>query len=141
MADIADSTKIAEKWARVTPSRSEDYDQGVKAPKVDWATAAKAAEARYKEGVAKAAARGAFGRGVDKAGSEKWKRRAVEVGTRRWGEGVSAGKSDYASGFAPYADTIRSTTLPPRYPKGDPRNLDRVAVISKALRAKKESIG
>ena len=42
-------------------------------------------------------------------------------------------------GFQPYADTIRSTTLPPRFPKGDPRNLERTKAIATALFNKKQS--
>jgi len=141
MAEIKDSGKIAEKWARVTPARTEDYDAGIKDPRKDWQTSTSSAEQRYKDGVSKASARGAFGKGVAKAGSAKWQRKAIEVGTRRWPEGVAAAKPDYAAGFSPYADTIKATTLPPKYPKGDPRNIDRVASIAKALRAKKESIG
>jgi hypothetical protein len=34
-------------------------------------------------------------------------------------------------------DVIANTVLPPRGPKGDPRNLDRVKAITTALRAKK----
>jgi hypothetical protein len=140
MPNIKDTSKVAAKWARVTPQRTEDYDDGISNPAADWATNTKAAEARWKDGVTKAASRNAFGKGVSGAGSEKWQRRSKEIGTRRWGEGVQVAKSDYEAGFKPYADTISSTTLPPRYPKGDPRNLDRVKAIATALRAKKESI-
>ncbi len=141
MPPVKDVSKISEKWARVTPQRTEDYDDGISNPSVDWASATKAAEDRYKEGVQKAVSRGAFGKGVSKAGTEKWQRKAKEVGTRRWGEGVQAAKSDFAAGFAPYAAAIESVKLPPRYPKGDPRNIARVAAIAKALRDKKEQIG
>ena len=41
---------------------------------------------------------------------------------------------DYQAGVQPYLDTIAATTLPPRFTKGDPRNLDRVKIISQALR-------
>ena len=139
MAAIKDTSKIADKWQRVTPQRTQDYDEGVSNPSADWAANTKAAETRWKDGINKASQRGAFGKGVAKVGSEKWQRKAKEVGTRRWGEGVQAAKGDYAAGFAPYASVIASTNLPPKYPKGDPRNLDRVAAIAKALRAKKES--
>lgn len=138
MPKVKDPSRIATKWARVTPLRTEDYDAGLRDPSSDWQTATAAAEGRYKEGVSKAAARGSFGKGVTKAGTAKWQRRAIDVGTRRWGEGVQAAKGDFQSGFEPYAQVISSTTLPPRYPKGDPRNMERAAVMAKALRAKKE---
>jgi len=140
MANIKDASLISKKWARVTPQRTEDFDAGVKNPRTDWKDATMAAETRYKDGVAKAAARGAFGKGVSKAGTSKWQQKTIEKGTRRWGEGVQLAEKDYETGFAPYADVIKNTVLPPRYPKGDPRNIDRVTAMSKALRAKKESM-
>jgi hypothetical protein len=137
MAEIKNIGKIAEKWTRVTPQRSEDYSIGVQSPKRDWAGAAKAGEANWKAGVAAASASGQFGKGVDAAGSEKWKKKALEKGPGRFSEGVMTAGPDYQKGFAPYAEAIASLTLPPRFPKGDPRNVERVRAISTALRAKK----
>ena len=141
MADIKSTSDIARKWARVTPARTEDYKEGVENPRTDWEAATAAAENNYKEAVVKAAGRGAYGKGVHAAGTAKWKEKTTTMGVRRWGEGVQAGEASYASGFAPYADVIARTKLPPRYPKGDPRNIERVASIAKALRSAKESKG
>lgn len=124
---------IAEKWARVTPARSEDYKSGIESPKKDWEERTKAAEGAYKAGVTKAAAEGRFGRGVDRAGTEKWKARSLAVGVDRWGPGVSIAGPAYEKGFGPYRDVIERTTLPPRGPKGDPRNYERVKAIGEAL--------
>lgn len=140
MPKMKSANAIAAKWSRVTPTRSEDYTEGIKNPQVDWATATKAAEQRYKDGVVKAAQEGRFGKGVSAAGSEKWARKTADLGPRRWGEGVQAASPDFESGFKPYAETIESTKLPPRYAKGDPRNIQRVAAMAKALRDKKESL-
>jgi len=133
MVVIKSADEIADKWSRVTPGRREDYEKGVRSPKRDWATNAKAAEPRYVEGVTAAAQAGRYGKGVDKAGTEKWKKKAIDLGVKRWGPGVTAAKDDYKSGFAPYRDVIEGLTLPEKYPKGDPRNIDRVAAIAKAL--------
>lgn len=140
MALIRSVSKIAEKWATVTPGRSAQYRAGVETPLRDWATEASAAESSYDAGVQAAMGRKAFGKGVRKAGSEKWKRKAVDVGATRWGPGVSVAKPDYEAGFSPYADTISSVKLPPRGAKGDPRNLERVSAIANALHAKKISM-
>ena len=140
MPSIKDASAIAAKWGRVTPQRTEDFDSGVKNPRTDWAAATKAAEARFEEGVQKAISRKAFGKGVGKAGTAKWQQKTIEKGTRRWGEGVQLAEADYSAGFAPYVEVIKNTTLPPRYPKGDPRNIARVATMAKALRDKKESM-
>jgi len=137
MAAIKPTANIAEKWTRVTPQRTEDYKQGVESPRKDWAEATGAAEESYKSGVTEAAAEGRFGRGVAAAGTAKWKEKAVAKGVPRWGEGVRLAGADFAKGFGPYRDVIESTNLPPRYPKGDPRNIERVAVLAAALRAKK----
>ena len=129
--------KIAEKWARVTPMRASDYEAGVRDPLRDWATNAGAANAAYKAGVTEAVAKDRFLSGVKKAGTEKWKRKAVEVGPARFSQGVQVAQPDYEKGFAPFRDVIEKTTLPPRFAKGDPRNIDRVKVIAAALAAEK----
>ena len=141
MARIKDLQKIKDKWGRVTPQRTQDYEEGIRDPRLDWATAAKAAEDRYKEGVTKAAQRGAYGKGVAAAGSSRWQERSLSVGPGRFAEGVAQSVDRYADGFAPFAQVIASTNLPPRFPKGDIRNLERVKVIAQALRKKKEELG
>lgn len=140
MAKIKDLSKIAEKWSRVTAGRSQDYADGVQDPAVDWAQATAAAESRYQDGVQKAMQRKAFSKGVQKSGSQKWQARALAVGPNRFSEGVASSGDAYQQGFAPYAQTIASVNLPPRFPKGDPRNFERVKAIGTALRKKKESL-
>lgn len=141
MALIRDVSTIANKWASVTPGRSGQYREGVANPLRDWAAEAKAAEGSYEAGIQAAIGRKAFGKGVGRAGTGKWKRKAVDVGTVRWGPGVSAAKPDYEAGFAPYAGVISSVKLPPRGAKGDPRNLERVGAVANALHAKKIAMG
>lgn len=137
MPEIKSSASIAEKWARVTPQRTADYEEGVKNPRTDWEAATKNAAAAQAEGVQKAIAEKRFEKGVAAAGTGKWQKGATEKGVQRWGTGVQAAGGDYAEGFAPFADTIRATKLPPRYPKGDPRNIERVKTMSQALHMKK----
>ena len=128
---------IAAKYARVTPGRSTDYSDGVKSPKKDWKTETSNASDAWAQGVQEAVGAGRFAKGVNKAGSEKWQRKAVEVGSTRWGAGVTAAKDDYKTGFAPYQAVIASIELPAKGAKGDPRNFDRVVRIGTALHAKK----
>lgn len=137
MADIKSPSLIAKKWARVTPQRTEDYQSGVKSPRRDWQQATQAAADAYAKGIQSAITDKRFEKGVAEAGSQKWQAKASTKGVDRWGPGVQVAESDYQKGFAPYAEAIASTSLPPRYPKGDPRNVERVAAIAKALRAKK----
>lgn len=133
MPVVKNIASIAAKWARVTPQRSADYEAGVKDPIRDWATNTAGANAAFKAGVADAIAKDRFLKGVQKAGTEKWKRRATEVGPARFAQGVQVAQPDYEKGFAAFRDVIEKTVLPPRFAKGDPRNIDRVRVMAQAL--------
>lgn len=137
MAEIKSAGQIAEKWSRVTPQRNADYEAGVRQPGKDWANNTAAAESSYEGGVQNAIQQKRFGKGVKNAGTAKWQAKTLEKGTQRWGPGVSVAQADYEAGFAPYRDEIERTSLPPRYPKGDPRNIERVSKLAKALHAKK----
>jgi len=139
MADIKPLGQIADKWKRVTPQRTQDYEQGVQQPRRDWAQSTANASDRYKEGIQSAINRGAFAKGVTNAGSGKWQEKTLAKGPNRFAEGVAQSGGDYEDGFAPYHQVISSTTLPPRFPTGDDRNIQRVSVLNKALRKKKES--
>jgi hypothetical protein len=138
MAAIKPLDQIGNKFATVTPQRSSEYEQGVSNPSRDWAQATAAAEEAYKQGVTQAANQGRFGRGVKAAGSGKWQQKAKEKGPSRFASGVASAGPDYENGFAPYHQVISSLQLPPRYRRRDPRNLERVAAIAKALGVKKE---
>ena len=133
VANIKTSAAIAKKWADVTPGRSGDFESGVKDSTVDWAGPTAAAEGSYADGVSSAISEKRFGKGVGKAGTEKWRRKTVETGVGRWGAGVRAAQTDMQAGITPYREAIAGVTLPPRFSRGDPRNLDRVAAIAKTL--------
>lgn len=137
MATIKDLAAIREKFARVTPGRQEDFRLGVETTKKDWAAETAAAEPAYAAGVQAAISAKRFGKGVRKAGTERWKAKTLQVGVERWGTGVTASVADYEAGFAPFRETIAATKLPPRYPTGDPRNIERVKAIAMALHKKR----
>ena len=139
MAEIKSASAIAEKWARVTPGRAEDYKLGIQHPKRDWEEETAAAEGNWKAGVDAAQAKGLFGKGVKKAGTKKWQEKALKKGPGRFAEGVYIAKDDYEKGFAPYRDAIERCDLGPRFPRRDPRNLGRVKRIVDALI--KEKVG
>ena len=138
MIPIRSIDRIADKWSTVTPMRQADYAYGVQNPARSWAVATANAEGAYEEGLQKSIAKKAFGKGVKKAGDAKWQRKATTNGVNRWGPGVREAKGDYHAGFAPYREVISKLTLPPRYARRDPRNLDRVAAVANALAAEKE---
>ncbi len=141
MAAIRSLQEIANKWKTVTPQRSNEYRAGIEAPRKDWAEATAAASDNWANGVQEAAASGAFGRGVSAAGTDKWRRGALLKGVSRWGPGVQIAENDYAKGFGPYRDAISNLTLPARFARRDPRNLERVRAVVDAMIATKKSVG
>ena len=137
MPPIKPTAAIREKWQRVTPTRVTDYTAGVQNPTTDYAAATIAAEGSYEAGIQQSIAQKRFSKGVRDSGTARWQTKSVEVGSPRWPQGVQAAGPDFESGFAPYRDTIERVQLPPRGPAGDPRNIERVAVIARALRTTK----
>ena len=137
MAKIKDSATINEKWKRRAGNAQQEYAEGVSNPRADWAAQTAAAEQAYEQGVQAAIGRKSFGKGVRKTGSEGWQRAALQKGPSRYSQGVTDSGDAYASGFAPYQQVIASTSLPARGPKGDPKNINRVTIMAKALHAKK----
>jgi hypothetical protein len=135
--EIRSSKEIASKWSKVTPTRQAYYKSGVESPKKDWGSQTEAAAETWNAAITQAAAEGRFAKGVKEAGTAKWKRKTISVGVGRWQGGVSVAAPDFEKGFAPFADVISRTILPPRYPKGDPRNIDRVKAVADALHAEK----
>lgn len=137
MAAVKSGAQTSAKWARVTPQRQQDYQEGVQQPRTPWAQAAAASADRYREGVTAAITRGAFSKGVAAAGDQRWQQKTLAKGPSRFAEGVALSAPDFQAGVQPYLDTIAATQLPPRFPKGDPRNIERVRAISAALRKRK----
>lgn len=125
------------KWVRRTSSATEEFSQGVQSPRTDWAQAAVAAAPVQHAAVQQAIADNRYAKGVQAAGSQRWQQKSLSKGAARFGPGVTDAQSDYAKGVQPYLDVISNTVLPPRGPKGDAKNLERVRIIANALRNKK----
>ncbi len=133
--DVKPLGDISEKYVRITSGRSQDYTTGIqRTPPDKWQSRTIAAQPAWQQGVTQAAAENRFATGVDGKGP-KWQRKAATVGSQRFGPGVAAAREDYQAGFAPYAQILSGLTLTPRGPRGDPRNLQRVAEIMTALNA------
>ena len=130
---VPTASAIAGKWARVTPGRTEDYEDGVRNPKRNWETETVAAEANYEKGVTAAISRKGFSRGVKRAGLAKQQGNSITKGIPRFGEGVRMGQPAMEAGMERVVKTMQGITLPPRYPAGDSRNMERVRVIADAL--------
>lgn len=137
MAEIKSLSAIKDKWTRVTPGRTEDYKLGIKNPKRDWESETLAAKDNWKSGIDAAAVKGLFEKGVSKAGSKKWQEKALKLGPGRFAEGVYLAGDDYEKGFAPYREAISRVDLGPKFPRRDPRNIERVKRVVEALVAEK----
>lgn len=133
MAEIKGLNEIRDKWTRVTPGRTEDYKIGVKNPRRDWADETEASKDNWKAGIDSAAANDLYAKGVSAAGTKKWQDKALKKGPSRFAEGVYIAGDDYQKGFAPYREAIASADLGPRFPRRDPRNIDRVRRVVEAL--------
>jgi hypothetical protein len=135
--NIKSADVIAKKYATRGAAAGQDYAAGVANPRTDWMAATEAAANVWAAGVQQSIGNGSFVKGVAKATTAKWQRKAGGVGATRFGPGVQAAQGDYQNGVAPYLQVIAGLTLPLRNPKGDPGNIARVAAVANALRAKK----
>lgn len=121
------------KWKSKVAGAGADYIDGVTNPKADWQTETSKAEGSYEQGVTNAISRKAFGKGVAKAGTAKWQTGAIEKGGTRWTAGVALAEDEYRMGMGEVIQVIESTALPPRGPKGDPKNYDRTRILGTKL--------
>jgi hypothetical protein len=137
MANIRNISKVGAKWKGNTSRAGDNYASGVNDPKKDWGKETAASEKNYEAGVQAGISRKAFGKGVVKAGTESWKKGAIEKGVTRFPEGVQKSGDNYEQGFAPYHAVIEALSLPPRGPKGSDANFERVKAVGKALHQKK----
>ena len=124
---------IARKWARVTPERSQDYEDGVRNPQNDWEKSTIEAVDRWEEGIKKSIINKSFSRGVKKAGTAKQQGKSISKGIQRWPEGVRGAENDMRIGMEPVVKVLEGLTLPPRFATGDPRNIKRVEIVQQAL--------
>lgn len=125
--------KYVDRASVATPA----YVAGIKNPRADWLQSTVAGKENYKTGVMQSIANDSFVKGATAAGSASWQNGALMKGQERYASGVQSAQDSYAKGIAPYLTVIEGITLPPRYPSGDPRNLERVKVIATKLREKK----
>jgi hypothetical protein len=126
-----------ERWVAKASQATGDYKAGVQTPRASWKASTLAAADAHSAAVTKAVANKSFEKGVNKSDDGYWQTKAAGVGADRFAPGVEAGKGNFAEGVAPYLQVIESTTLPPRGPKGDVRNFERVKVMAMALHKKK----
>jgi hypothetical protein len=134
---VKDVSTAGKKFVTRGSAAGADYTEGVRGAGADWQAATSAAAETFAAGVQEAITRGAFLKGVQRAGGGKYESRATTVGARRFPEGIREAQPAWESGTGPYLQTIAGLTLPPRRPKGDPGNYARVQAVGDALRKRK----
>jgi hypothetical protein len=126
----ASASDAGKKFVDVTPGRQAQFQAGVQGTTQDWAKNTVAAGASYAQGVQAGITGKRFEGGVAKAGTAKWKAQTLALGVDRWPVGVRASGDAYTQGVQPYFDAVKNADVPPRKPRGDPGNIQRVAAIA-----------
>lgn len=139
--DVKDLSKSGKKFAdNAAGGGVSAYKEGVAGAGAKWKARVEGSEESYNQGVQAAISRGAFRKGVAKAGADYYTSRAQKLGADRYGPGVREGAANWQEGYQPYADTLKSLTQSAGGPKGDPRNAARSLEVQIALRRKKEEL-
>lgn len=130
---VKSARDIAAKWARVTPTRLEDYEFGVRNPKKDWEKESLDSEENYQIALKASFARKARPKGIRKVGTSGQQRATIEKGLIRWPEGVAGAEDRMSEGMEMVVNAIASVKERPKYPKGDIRNLEIIKDITQAI--------
>jgi hypothetical protein len=125
--------RICNRWKKNASQAGKDYEDGIRNPRRSWGKATCEAQDCYKAGVDKAHIKDALRRGAIKAGGRKWLTKTLLKGPTRFAQGVLLAGDDYGAGFAPYREAIKRTPLQGRFPRGDPRNINRCSTLCTAL--------
>lgn len=134
---VKDGATAAAKFVQRGQAAAGDYTKGVQGSGDAWQQNTQQSVDTYNQGVQEAITRGAFLKGVTKAGSAKFVAAATTKGAQRYPAGIALAGPAWQEGTAPYLAVLSSLNLPPRRPKGDPGNMSRVAAVTEALRKKK----
>lgn len=130
---VKDTATVAQKFVTRASAAAPDYATGVQGAGPKWLSNAAAAEPNYVQGVQAAASRGAYGKGLQKHGAQKYQDNATKLGSQRYGPGVANAQAAYARGVDPYLNVLKGLDLPKRGPKGSPQNSQRSAAVAVAL--------
>lgn len=136
---VKDVATAREKFVNRGSAAASDYANGVKGSGGTWQAHAIAAAPVFAAGIQEAITRDAYAKGVAHAGGAKYEARATGVGATRYPQGIRDAGPAWEQGASPYLQLMAGLTLPPRRPKGDPLNIQRVQAINDANRKKKVS--
>jgi len=125
------------RWVEETPRRSPYYEAYTPAAASRWEANATAAAPVYKAAVTAPDIDRRFAGGIKRVKASKFERKVRAVGVARFGPGITAAREDYSSGVSPYLSELAALDIPPRKPRGDPGNLERVRAIFDSLHKKR----
>lgn len=135
--DLASSaTKFTQRGANA----AADYTKNAAAAGGTWQDNTAASEQNYQTGVQDAISRGAFGKGVQKAGAAKYSSQITAVAGPRFADGIGKAGPAWQRGFGPIASAVAGKDIGPRGPRGSVQNKQRASNMSDAFRAAKLAI-
>lgn len=134
---VKDAASAAKKFTTRGAAAATDYANGAVAAAGDWAAHTSASQDNWAQGVQGAVSRGAFKKGVDKAGSGSYADGVSKKGSQRFATGIQNAGDKWAGGVAPYLQAAQSANLTPRGPKGSPQNQQRAADMAALMRRTK----
>jgi len=131
---MKDAGTLASKWSTRAGAATQDYAQGTANAGGAWEAGAKNANAAWKDGVTQAAGRDAFAKGVTGQAGH-YQARVAEVGTARFGPGVSANsaKDAWSKNTQPYLAALAGIQYPPKGARRSPQNQQRSAIVATTL--------
>ena len=130
-------TDAATKFVNRASGAAGDYKNGVATAGQAWLDDTVMSADTYASGVQQAIGRGAFAKGVQKAGATKYQTNASTKGANHYPEGIRGGQASYQQNAAPYFDALSSIVYPPRRPRGDPANQARSIIVQTTLHNKR----
>ena len=133
MPRVRDTASLAEKWVRRASSAAPDYEQGIRNPKNDWQQNTLQASQAWRQGIQNALSENRWENAVRSTPTQVWQEKAATKGPQRYAQGVQVARDEWARNWDPYRQVIEGTQLPPRGPRGDPNNIQRVARIASVL--------
>ncbi len=124
---------IAAKFIRVTPDRVQEYEDGVRNPRRDWQKNAIDSEDNYQAALKASFTRNARVKGIQRVGTAGQMAATIEKGIPLWPERIRMAEEAMRNGMEWVVRAIESVKERPKYPKGDPRNLEIVKDLTQAI--------
>ena len=138
MPPLKDLTSSAQKWSRNAGAAATEFAANAQGAADKWGRNTQGAGANFRQAISAGNIQAKFERGVAKAAQMgRFASKLAKVGAGRYSEGVGSAQQDWSSGFEPYHGVLQTLTLPPRAPRGDARNIERVKVVDQTLNAKR----